>query len=267
MTVANRITGEVMQIITCQLGPDQALYADAGKFLWKTPNVSLETRLAGPPGQAPEPAAGAAGLLRGALATAAQVGKRALAGETLAFQWFRAAGQSGLVAFSGAAPGQIRVLELDGTGGWYAEAGSFVCAESTVDFDIAFQGWATAHRARAGFVLEHLTGAGTVVIAGAGSFLELNPAKYGGKIQVHAGSVVAFQDRLTFGVERVGGLSAQTAMTAVFGGEGINLATLAGDGLVVLQSFTYEGLADALHRHSSNRDEPAAGPGGILGRR
>ena len=33
-------------------------------------------------------------------------------------------------------------------------------------------------------------------------------------------------------------------MTAMFGGEGLNLATLEGDGQVILQSMTYDGMAN-----------------------
>src|SRR5688572_28253800 len=106
-----------MQMVVCQLGPDQAVYCEAGKFLWKTVNVSMETRLSGGGGAAQEqPAAsGAAGFLKKAMSTATDMGKRALAGESLAFQWFRASGQAGLVAFAGTLPGQMRVIELDGT--------------------------------------------------------------------------------------------------------------------------------------------------------
>ncbi len=46
-------------------------------------------------------------------------------------------------------------------------------------------------------MLEKFTGVGTLLIAGAGNFIELNPAKYGGKIQVHTGCLVAFEDTVT----------------------------------------------------------------------
>src|SRR5688500_16747872 len=45
MTIQHKIVGEGMQMIVCQLGEGQQLYAEAGKFLWKTTNVSMETRL------------------------------------------------------------------------------------------------------------------------------------------------------------------------------------------------------------------------------
>ena len=77
--------------------------------------------------------------------------------------------------------------------------------------------------------------------------MDLNPAKYGDKIQVHTGCIVAFEDSLSYGVERIGGLSARTAMTVVFGVEGVNLATLEGDGTVLVQSMSLEALARCLY--------------------
>jgi uncharacterized protein (AIM24 family) len=265
LTIQHKIVGESMQLTVCQLGPDQTVYCEAGKFLWKTVNVSMETRLSKPSaGTQAAPAAGAGGLLKKAMATGLEMGKRALAGESLAFQYYRASGQAGLVAFAGVLPGQVRVIELDGTGGWYAEKDAFVAAESTVDFDIAFQGFKTGRKGGEGFVLEKFTGTGTLFLAGAGNFIDLNPAKYGGKIQVDTGCVVAFQDTVTYGIERVGGLNAQTAMTALFGGEGLSLATLEGDGQVIIQSMTYDGLATALAKRQGGDDRRGL-TGGLLG--
>jgi uncharacterized protein (AIM24 family) len=272
VTIQHKLVGDAMQMVVCQLGADQSIYCEAGKFLWKTTNVSMETRLGkgapgGDGGAQPAPAAGSGGggrLLKKALSTATEMGKRALAGESLAVQWFKASGQSGLVAFAGVLPGQMRAIELKGNGGWFTEKDAFVCAESTVDFDIAFQGWKSGRKGGEGFVLEKFTGTGTLVIAGAGNFIELNPIKYGGKLQVDTGCVVAFQDTIKYGVERVGGLNAQTAVTAMFGGEGLSLATLEGDGQVILQSMTYDGIINALSKRMGGNDRRGL-TGGLLG--
>ena len=262
MTIRHKLVGDAMQMVVCQLGPQQQVFCEAGKFLWKTANVSMETRLGkGAPGGGDD---GGGGLLKRALSTAGEMGKRALAGESLAFQWFQASGDSGLVSFAGVLPGQMRVLELDGSRSWYAEKDAFVCAEGSVDFDIAFAGWKQGRRGGEGFVLERFSGSGTLVIAGAGNFIELNPAKYGGKIQVDTGCVVAFEESIHYGVERVGGLSMKTAVTAVFGGEGLSLATLEGDGQVILQSLTYDGMANALHRREGGDDRTGL-TGGLFG--
>lgn len=263
MTIQHKLVGDSMQQVVCQLSPDQSVYAEAGKFLWKTANVGMETRLGkgGAGASAAEPGGG--GLLKKAMSTATEMGKRALAGESLAFQWFHANGQ-GLVAFAGVLPGQMRAIELDGTVAWFAEKDAFVCAEGSVDFDVAFQGFKAGRRGGEGFVLEKFSGVGTFLIAGAGNFIELNPAKYGGKIQVDTGCVVAFQDSITYGVERVGALNAQTAVSALFGGEGLSLATLEGDGPVILQSMTYDGIANALRKRLGGDDRRGL-TGGLFG--
>lgn len=257
----HKVIGNAMQQVVCQVAQGQTVYGEPGKFVWKTPNMTLETRLSAPQGNQ----AGAPPAKSGFLQKAMDVGKRALAGEHLAFQYFTPVGGNGLVTFAGVVPGEVRALELTGGGGWLTERGSFVAAEAGVNFDIAFTGLRTGLRSGQGFVLEKFSGTGTLLIAAAGNFIELNPSKYGGKIQAHTGCVVAFEDSLTFNVERVGGLNAQTAMTAIFGGEGINLVTLEGDGIVLLQSVTIEALAHAIEPHlAAPGEERKGGLGGIL---
>ena len=255
--LAHKIVGNAMQMAVVQLDAGQTVYCEAGKFLWKTANVSVETRLTKPQGNEQGAPATAGSFMKKAL----DVGKRVLAGESLAFQYYRAEGGSGLVTFAGVLPGEMRALELDGSRGWFAEKDAFVAAEASVDFDIAFSGLRTGIKGGEGFVLEKFTGNGTVLIAGAGNFIELNPAKYGGKIQVDTGCVVAFEETVKYGVERVG---AQTAMTALFGGEGLSLATLEGDGQVILQSMTIEGLAKALRKNMGIGDDKKGPLGGLL---
>jgi uncharacterized protein (AIM24 family) len=241
--IKHEIRGSASQMAVCQIDPEQTVYCEAGKFLWKTANVGLETRFTTPE---QEEANKGKGLLGKALSTAVEVGKRQLAGESLAMQYFTPTGGSGLVAFAGTLPGEMRAIELDGTVGWTAEKDAFVAAESSVRFDIKFAGLTTGRRGGEGFVLERFTGTGTLLIAGAGNFIDLNPSDYGGKIQVDTGCVVAFDDNITYGVERIGKLDAQGMKTAFFGGESFSLATLEGSGTVILQSVSMVALARTL---------------------
>jgi uncharacterized protein (AIM24 family) len=258
--IAHKLVGNAMQMAVCQIDEGQTVYCEAGKFLWKTPNVSVETRLTKPQGNQTGAPASAGGLLQKAM----DVSKRVLAGESLAFQYYTPVGGSGLVTFAGVLPGELRAIELDGSRGWFAEKDAFVAAESTVDFDIAFSGFKTGRKGGEGYVLEKFTGAGTLFVAGAGNFIDLNPAKYGGKIQVDTGCIVAFEDTITYGVERVGALNTKTMMTAVFGGEGLSLATLEGDGKVILQSMTIEGLTNAILKNAGIGDDKQGMLGGLL---
>ena len=259
--LTHKIVGNALQQVVCQVEEGQTIFAEPGKFVWKTTNVQLETRLTTPVGNQ----AGAPAAKSGFLQKAVDVGKRVLAGEHLAFQYFTAVGGNGLVTLAGVMPGEVRALELDGAGGWLTQRHAFVAAEAGVNFDIAFSGLRTGMRSGMGFVLEKFTGAGTLIVAAAGNFIELNPARFGGKVQAHTGCVVAFQDSLTFAVERVGGTPGQMAMTGIFGGEGVNLVTLEGDGIVYLQSVTIEALAHSLQDYMEPAGEQRKGGiGGML---
>ena len=158
MTLQQEIVGNAMQMAVVNLNPGQTVYCEAGKFLFKTTNVTMETRLSGPPGagqqQGGAGSGGMGGMLRQAMGTAMQVGQRALAGESLAFQYFTSQGGEGTVGFAGVLPGEMRALELDGTRAWFAEKDAFVAAESSVQFGIAFQGGRTGMSGGEGFVLE-----------------------------------------------------------------------------------------------------------------
>lgn len=261
MTISHEIAGNAMQLAICELAAGQTVYSEAGKFLWKTTNVSMETHLTKP---TDDRGGGASGLF----AKAMDVGKRVMAGESLALQYYRATGSGALVSFAGVLPGEMRALELDGRRGWFAEKDAFIAAESTVDLDIAFTGLRSGIRGGEGFILEKFTGTGTVLIAGAGNFIELNPADYGGTIQVDTGCVVAFEDTVRYDVERIGGLNAQTLMSGIFGGEGLSLATLTGDGEVILQSMTMEGLSTAILKNArtgGDTDNGKSGLGNLFG--
>ncbi len=262
MTLTTKMTGGFAEHITCQLAPGQSVFAEAGKFRWKTTNVALETRLSTPGGQADQAKQqaqqGGGSFLKAALATATEVGKRVLSGQSMAFQWFTPSGGSGLASFAGDQPGQVRAIEIENGVGWRAESRALICAEGTVHYDIDWAGFNLGRRSKEGYIFEHFTGDGTVIVAGGGSLMDMNPADYGGKIQVHAGAVVAFADSVNFSVERIGALNAQTIMTAAFGGTGINLITLSGDGPVILQS--------TLHRQFENEDRNDQRNDNILGR-
>ena len=113
MTLTTKMTGGFSEHITCQLDPGQSVFAEAGKFRWKTTNVTMETRLSTPGGQADQAkqqTQSGGSFLKAALATATEVGKRVISGQSMAFQWFTPSGGSGLASFAGDEPGQVRAI-------------------------------------------------------------------------------------------------------------------------------------------------------------
>jgi uncharacterized protein (AIM24 family) len=107
-----------------------------------------------------------------------------------------------------------------------------------------------------------------LLVGGSGDFIDINPAEYGGELQVDTGCIVAWDQNITYGVKSVGGLNRQGLMNAFLGGEGFTLATLRGNGRVILQSTTLAGLATALAksaRVSGSTQNGNTGLGAITG--
>ena len=269
MTLDIQLVGNAMQMAVCRLQPGQVAFCEAGKFLFCSNDIEIETKLSEPtaPGQ-PQQAAGQqggggrfGGMLRGAM----DAGRRMIAGESFAFQHFTTRGGDGLVAFAGTLPGEMQVLELDGTTTWYTEKDAFIAAEAGVHFGIAFSGLRSGMSGGEGFILEKFTGQGSLLIGGAGNFIEINPAEYGGRLRVDTGCIVAFDHNIRYGIERVGRFNRQGITNMVFGGEGMSLATLEGNGRVILQSMTIQALAQALEKNTGAGDKTTgSGLGGIF---
>ncbi|RBY88097.1 AIM24 family protein [Blastococcus sp. TBT05-19] len=253
MTLDVQLVGTTTKMAIVSLQPGQVVYSEAGKFLFSSGDVVMETKLSAPSASGGQDAGGfggGSGALGGLLRGAMDAGKRVLAGESFAFTHFSTRGGDGLLALAGVLPGEMRVLELDGRTTWFAEKDAFVAAEAGVNFDIAFFGLRQGFAGGEGFVLEKFTGVGSLLIGGAGDFIDINPADYGGKLRVDTGCIVAWDQNIRYGVERIGGLNRQGVMNAMFGGEGMSLATVEGNGRVILQSVTIDGLAKALQKNA-----------------
>ena len=87
-----------------------------------------------------------------------------------------------------------------------------------------------------GFILQKFTGPGLVFIHAGGDFVEFDLSA-SQVIQVDTGCIVAFDEGVNYDIQFVGGIK-----TAIFGGEGLFLATLTGPGRVIVQSMTLEKL-------------------------
>jgi uncharacterized protein (AIM24 family) len=263
MALDLRLVGTTPQMAVVTLRPGQVVFSEAGKFLFCSDDVVMETKLSQPSSlQQPDRRPGGMG---GVLSGALDAGKRMLAGESFAFTHFSTRGGDGLLGLAGVLPGEMRALELDGRTTWTAEKDAFVAAEAGVHFDVAFMGGRAGFMGGEGLVLERFSGTGTLLVAGAGDFIEINPSEYGGRIRVDTGCVVAWDQNIRYDVKMIGGLSRQGLMNVVFGGEGITVATLEGNGRVILQSVTIDGLAKALRKNAGPGDRKTGlGLGGIF---
>jgi uncharacterized protein (TIGR00266 family) len=210
------IQGDNLQVIRIRLKPGQELYAEAGKMIYKQPQVAWETRMSGN---------SLGEKLMGAV-------KRKLMGESLFLTYFRS-NVSGEVGFAGSYPGRIQPFTLAPGQSVMVQRDGFLVAQSTVQLNLALvRKLGTGFFGGEGFILEKLTGPGTVFIHAGGDFIEFDlPANE--VLQVDTGSLVAFDETVDYNIEMVGGIR-----TALFGGEGLFLATLRGPGRVIVQSMT-----------------------------
>ncbi len=219
------------QLLIVQLDGGQAVWCQPGRFVWKTPNVTVQARMIGPGGVG-------GGLLDRALATAISAGRRRLAGDAAALPYFSASGSSGLVAFAGDAGGPVQELVVEADRGWLVARGALVAAERTVglaqDAGAGLGGQRSPQRAPGG--LERLDGSGSAFVTGAGGLVELDLVRYGGTIEVDPERLVAIQQGIRIEPHRKV-LASDELLALVLGGGRPSLTTLSGDGMVLLRSL------------------------------
>jgi uncharacterized protein (TIGR00266 family) len=231
-TLDYSIQGDNLQICRVSLKNGQEVYAEAGKMVYKTTNVAWDTRMTGQT---------LSDKLMGAL-------RRTVTGESLFVTFFRADGP-GEVGFAGSYPGKIQAFQLAPGQGLLAQRDAFLFAQPSVQLTVALvKKLGTGFFGGEGFILEKLTGPGLVFIHAGGDFAEFTLAA-GQRLQVETGNIVAFDDTVEYDIEFVGGVR-----TAIFGGEGLFLATLTGPGRVVLQSMTLQKLRRELAPNKTGGD-------------
>lgn len=237
------IQGDNLQVARVRLKAGQEVYAEAGKMLYKTPVVQWETRMSGE---------GLGQKIWGAV-------KRKLMGESLFLTYFRAA-QDGEIGFAGSYPGRIQAFDLAAGQTILVQRDSFLFAQAGVQLNIALvKRLGAGFFGGEGFILEKLTGPGSVFIHAGGDFVEFE-LRAGEVLQVDTGCIVAFDEGVNYDIQFVGGIK-----TAIFGGEGLFLATLTGPGRVIVQSMTLEKMRRELVPFQSKRGDERTGLGAISG--
>jgi uncharacterized protein (TIGR00266 family) len=242
-----KIIGDDMQLVEVELDPGEGVRAEAGAMMYMEDGIEMQTSTGG-------------GMFKGF--------KRMLTGESFFITTFLHSGRGkSHVAFAAPYPGKIKPLDLPAMGGsMLCQKDAFLCAARGVDIDIAFtKRLGAGFFGGEGFILQKLTGDGLAFVHAGGTVIErqLGP---GESLRIDTGCIVAFQPSVSYDIQMVSGFK-----NALFGGEGLFLATLRGPGTVYLQSLPFSRLADRLRAgFRTNRDESRgiggiAATGGILG--
>jgi len=163
-------------------------------------------------------------------------------------------------AFGAPYPGNIIPVPLTSVDGCLiCQKDSFLCAAKGVSIGIYLQRKIlTGLFGGEGFIMQKLEGDG-MVFAHAGGTIVDRKLKPGEVLQVDTGCIVAFEKTVQFDIQQAGNIK-----TALFGGEGLFLATLRGPGKIWLQSLPFSRLAGRMLQASPERGG-GKGEGSILG--
>jgi len=233
-----KIDGDNLQMVTIQLGPHDEVYGEAGSMKYMSGNVEMETK-------------GKGGFMKGM--------KRKLSGESYFLTHFKTKGGTGLVGFAGNTPGKIKTLDLSSGKNYIAQKDAFLCAEESIDLDIAFQKKLGAGLfGGEGFVLQKLSGKGKAFIHITGDMMTKNLDE-GQVLRVSTGNVAAFESSVDYDIQRTGGVK-----SSLLSGEGIFMTTLHGPGKVWLQSMTLRDLAAEIGKFVSGGGESSGSTLGDL---
>jgi uncharacterized protein (TIGR00266 family) len=257
-----QIFGEEMQYVEITLDPGETVLAEAGVMMYMTTGIKMETVFGDPSAQNQS--------VWGKIASA---GKRMITGESLFVTTFQAISQQReVVAFASPYPGKIIPLHLDQHDGEIiCQKDSFVCAARGIQIGIAFQKKiGVGLFGGEGFIMQRLTGDGIALVHAGGTIMS-RTLKAGETIKLDTGCLVALEKSITYDIQFIGGFK-----NAVFGGEGLFIATVTGPGKVWLQSLPFSRLAGRVLANASSarggKDEGSLlgglggiGLGGLLG--
>ena len=247
-----KIIGDDMQIVEIELDPDEAVQAEAGAMAYMGPGIQMQT------GMGNEGGGFLGGLKKGL--------KRALTGESFFITSFTHKGSGkGHVAFAAPYPGKIIPLDLSKFGGSIlCQKDAFLCAARGIEMEVAFTRKLGAGLfGGEGFILQRLRGNGLAFVHIGGTVIKKDLAA-GETYRVDTGCVAAFTETVSYDITW-----SKDFKNALFGGEGVVLATLTGPGTVYLQSLPFSRLADRIFAASAyrhNKDEQnGIGGSGVLG--
>jgi uncharacterized protein (TIGR00266 family) len=240
-----------MQYVEVTLDPGETVIAEAGGMMYMTHGIQMQTMFGDPSQQN-----------QGFLGKVMTAGKRALTGESLFVTTFTASGAGReVVAFAAPYPGKIIPMHLDKLGGeLICQKDAFLCAAMGTQVSIAFQKKiGVALFGGEGFIMQRLTGDGIAMVHAGGTIIERD-LKPGESLRLDTGCLVAMQPSVHYDIQMVGGIK-----NALFGGEGLFLATLGGPGKVWMQSLPFSRLAGRVLANAPGGAGRGRDEGSLLG--
>ena len=247
-----KIYGDDMQFVEIMLDPGETIVSEAGAMMYMDSAIATDTIFGD--GSAQSHNASFGDKLMGAA-------KRALTGESIFMNTFTNIGpEKKCVAFAAPYPGRVVPFDLSDYGGeLICQKDAFLCAAKGISIGIAFQKKiGVGLFGGEGFIMQRLQGDGLTFMHAGGTIIkkELAAAEM---LKIDTGCLVALSQSVSYDIQFAANLK-----TALFGGEGLAVATLTGPGTVWMQSLPFSRMADRILSASKlghgSRDE-----GSILG--
>lgn len=205
------IEGSVAQSVRLSLQAGEDCWASKGALMAVDPDVAWTLKVPG----------GLSGTVR-----------RMMSGEGLAMTYIQGQRAGQRVLFAANQPGKIMAWDLT-DGAMLATRGAFVAAfgpEIIIDVTIARRRGA-AFFGGAGLFLQKISGQGTVLVHGAGDFIDQTLAADESTV-VSTGNLAAFAESVDYSIQATGGVR-----RTLFSGEGLFMTRLTGPGRILLQTL------------------------------
>jgi uncharacterized protein (TIGR00266 family) len=230
--ISFEIKGADMQYVEVILKPSQAVISQPGTMMYMEQGVQMTTQFSD-----------GSDRQTGLMGTIAGMGKRYLAGEDLFVTFFTNNDNvEHRVAFAGSYLGKIQAIDLRQSGGEIlCQRGAFLCSAKGTSISVGInKKIGVGLFGGEGFVMQKLSGNGTVFIHACGS-IEEKKLERGQTIFVDTGSLVGFERSVGFDIKVVRGVK-----NMMFGGEELFLTQMTGPGKIWLQSMPYAKFITAI---------------------
>jgi uncharacterized protein (TIGR00266 family) len=236
--------------VVVELDQHEIIIAEAGAMNYMEDGISFEAKM----GDGSNPSQSFMDKLLGA-------GQRILTGESIMMTHFKnLAPEKRKVAFAAPYPGKIIPVNMAEIGEEiYCQKDAFLCAALGTEITIALtKRFGAGLFGGEGFILQRLRGDGLAFVQAGGTVVK--KVLKGETLRVDTGCIVAFSKGIEYDIEMVRNLKSM-----FFGGEGMFLATLKGNGVVLLQSLPISRLANRILRYAPSHGGQRKGEGSILG--
>lgn len=200
----------------------QSVKAESGAMVSMSPTIEVEGKLEG----------GVMGAL----------GRKFLTGESAFLQTLKAAHGDGEVLLAPATPGDLKVLDLNGSNSFFVQKEGFLAADSSLEITVASQGILKGFLSKEGIFIQRVGGIGKLVVSSFGAIHKLTLGA-GESIIVDNAHLVAWSTTVSYEMRK----ASSGLINSLTAGEGL-VCYVSGPGDMYVQSRNTGGFGAWIKR-------------------